>query len=67
MAKLMAPNIRIDWYPEGHFGDPSNPTLEELNTGYNLSRAIVTGFTLDFTDPITQEYKIGRASCRERV
>ena len=56
MAKLMAPNIRIDWYPEGHFGDPSNPTLEELNTGYNLSRAIVTGFTLDFTDPITQEY-----------
>lgn len=56
MAKLMAPNIRIDWYPEGHFGDPSNPTVEELNTGYNLSRAIVTGYTLDFTDPITEEY-----------
>ena len=56
MAKLMAPNIRIDWYPEGHFDDPSNPTLEELNTGYNLSRAIVTGYTLDFTDPVTEEY-----------
>ena len=56
MAKLMAPNIRIDWYPEGHFDDPSNPTLEELNTGYNLSRAIVTGYTLDFTDPNTEEY-----------
>lgn len=56
MAKLMAPNIRIDWYPEGHFDDPSNPTLGELNTGYNLSRAIVTGYTLDFTDPNTEEY-----------
>ena len=56
MAKLMAPNIRIDWYPEGHFDDPSNPTLEELNSGYNLSRAIVTGYTLDFTDPTTEEY-----------
>ena len=53
MAKLMAPNIRIDWYPEGHFADPENPTLEELNTGYNLSPAIVTGFTLDFTDSET--------------
>ena len=49
MAKLMAPNIRIDWYPEGHFADPANPTLAELNSGYNLSPAIVTGFTLDFT------------------
>ena len=56
MAKLMAPNIRIDWYPDGHFQDIHNPTVEELNTGYNLSRAVVTGFTLDFTDPDTQEY-----------
>ena len=53
MAKLMAPNIRIDWYPEGHFADPENPTLGELNSGYNLSPAIVTGFTLDFTDSET--------------
>ena len=49
----MAPNIRIDWYPEGHFADPENPTLGELNSGYNLSPAIVTGFTLDFTDTNT--------------
>lgn len=53
MAKLMAPNIRIDWYPEGHFADPENPTLGELNSGYNLSPAIVTGYTLDFTDTDT--------------
>lgn len=53
MAKLMAPNIRIDWYPEGHFADPLNPTIPELNSGYNLSPAIVTGFTLDFTDSET--------------
>ena len=53
MAKLMAPNIRIDWYPEGHFANPENPTLGELNSGYNLSPAIVTGYTLDFTDTDT--------------
>ena len=53
MAKLMAPNIRIDWYPEGHFKDPSNPLPDELNSGYNLYPAIVTGFTLDFTDSNT--------------
>lgn len=54
MAKLMAPNIRIDWYPEGHFADIQNPTLQELNNGYNLSPAIVTGFTLDFSDSETE-------------
>ena len=53
MAKLMAPNIRIDWYPEGHFADIQNPTVAELNSGYNLSCAIVTGYTLDFTDSNT--------------
>ena len=55
MAKLMAPNIRIDWYPEGHFADIQNPTVEELNSGYNLSCAIVTGYTLDFTDSNTED------------
>lgn len=54
MAKLMAPNIRIDWYPEDHFEDALNPTLRELNSGYNLSPAIVTGFTLDFADSETE-------------
>lgn len=56
MAKLMAPNIRIDWYPDGHFQDIHNPTVDELNSGYNLSCAITTGYTLDFTDPTTEEY-----------
>lgn len=55
MAKLMAPNIRIDWYPEGHFADIQNPTVAELNSGYNLSCAIVTGYTLDFTDSNTED------------
>src|SRR5690625_4015035 len=55
MAKLMAPNIRIDWYPEGHFADVHNPTIEELNSGVNLSCAIVTGFTLDFVDSNTED------------
>ena len=55
MAKLMAPNIRIDWYPEGHFQDIHNPTIAELNSGVNLSCAIVTGYTLDFTDSNTED------------
>lgn len=53
MAKLMAPNIRIDWYPDGHFQDIHNPTVDELNSGVNLSCAVVSGFTLDFADPDT--------------
>lgn len=55
MAKLMAPNIRIDWFPEDHFENPLQPTLAELNSGYNLSSAIVTGFTLDFEDSETEQ------------
>lgn len=55
MAKLMAPSIRIDWYPEGHFADVQNPTVAELNSGYNLSCAIVTGYTLDFTNSNTED------------
>lgn len=53
MAKLMAPNIRIDWIPRNLVADPENITIAELNSGYNLSPAIVTGFTLDFTDSDT--------------
>lgn len=55
MAKLMAPNIRIDWYPEGHFADTKKPTTLELNTGYNLSNTIAEGFTLDYVDPIIED------------
>ena len=55
MTKLMAPNIRIDWYPEGHFTQEQYPQPHELSSGYNLSPAIVTGFKLDFTDSNTVE------------
>lgn len=55
MAKLMAPNVRIDWFPEGHFVDPFNPSTAELNEGFNLSPAILTGYTLGFTDPDTED------------
>lgn len=54
MAKLMAPNMRIDWYPDEHFADHNNPTRDELNSGYNLSSAIITGYTLDFADSHTE-------------
>lgn len=50
MAKLMAPNIRIDWIPEGGFADPEKPRIHELNSGTNLSHAVVTGYTLNFLD-----------------
>lgn len=55
MAKLMSPNIRIDWYPEDTFSNPLEPTVNELNRGNNISSAIVTGFTLDFTDSQTEQ------------
>lgn len=46
--------VRVDWYPEGHFSNVKHPTLEELNTGYNLSPEIVTGFELNYVDPTTE-------------
>lgn len=54
MARLYSPNTRIDWFPEGHFSNPHYPTVAELNSGYNLSRAIVTGSEVDFVDPTTE-------------
>lgn len=55
MAKLTSPNTRIDWYPEGHFSNPLHPTVIELNTGYNLSPAIVEGSEVDYVDPTTED------------
>lgn len=57
MAKMMSPNTRIDWYPESGFVDPAAPTLAELNGGTNISCAIVTGYTLGFTDSDTDDSK----------
>lgn len=54
MARLTSPNLRIDWYPEDHFSNPVHPTIAELNSGYNLSRAIATGSSVDFVDPTTE-------------
>lgn len=51
----MSPNMRIDWYPEGHFADIKKPTVAELNSGYNLSNSVVEGFTLDYVDPIIED------------
>ena len=55
MPKMMAPNTRIDWYPENGFADPENPTVAELNAGTNISCAIVAGYTLGFTDSDTND------------
>lgn len=55
MPKMMAPNTRIDWYPENGFADPENPTIAELNAGTNISCAIVAGYTLGFTDSDTND------------
>jgi hypothetical protein len=54
---MMSPNTRIDWYPENGFADPENPTIAELNAGTNISCAIVTGYTLNFTDSDTDDSK----------
>lgn len=57
MAKMMSPNTTIYWYPENGFADAENPTLLELNAGTNISCAIVTGYTLNFTDSDTDDSK----------
>lgn len=57
MPKMMSPNTRIDFYPENGFADPENPTILELNAGTNISPAIVTGYTLNFTDSDTDDSK----------
>lgn len=57
MPKMMSPNTRIDWYPLSGFADPENPTVLELNAGTNISCAIVTGYTLAFTDSDTDDSK----------
>lgn len=57
MTKMMAPNTRITWYPANAFADPENPTIVELNAGTNISRAVVTGYTLGFTDSDTDDSK----------
>ena len=57
MPKMMSPNTRIDWYPEGAFANPAEPTEAELNAGTNISCAIVTGHTLNFTDSDTDDSK----------
>lgn len=57
MAKMMAPNTRIDWIPDGGIDDALNPLDTELNAGTNLSPAITTGYTLGFTDSDTDDSK----------
>ena len=57
MAKMMAPNTRIDWIPDGGISDARNPLDTELNAGTNLSPAITTGYTLGFTDSDTDDSK----------
>lgn len=57
MAKMMSPNTTIYYYPDNGFADPSKPTLAELNAGINLSCAIATGYTLNFTDSDTDDSK----------
>ena len=57
MAKMMAPNVRIDFVPDGGFANASEPTATELNAGTNLSAAITTGYTLGFTESDTDDSK----------
>lgn len=57
MAKMMAPNTRIDWIPDGGITDALNPEATQLNAGTNLSPAITTGYTLGFTDSDTDDSK----------
>lgn len=57
MAKMMSPNTRIDWFPLNAFAVPGAVTAPEANAGTNISCAIVTGYTLGFTDSDTDDSK----------
>lgn len=57
MPKMMSPKTTITWFPENGFANPEAPTLLELNAGLNISCAIVTGYTLNFTDSDTSDAK----------
>lgn len=57
MAKMMAPNVRIDFIPEGGLANPREASATELNAGSNLSPAITTGYTLGFTESDTDDSK----------
>lgn len=50
MKKMMSPNSRIDWIPVAGLTGLPVLSAAQLNSGKNLSPAIVTGYTLGATD-----------------
>lgn len=54
MAKMMNPKVTVWWVPEGTVGfDPDAPSAAVLTAARNISCAIVSGYTLNPTDPDT--------------
>lgn len=49
--KLLAPNVTIWWIDAAGVADPYAITAAEINAGKNISCAIVSGYTLNPTDP----------------
>lgn len=55
--KLLAPNTTIWWIPTAGLANPAAPTAALINAGTNISCAIVTGYSLNFTDSDTDDTK----------
>jgi hypothetical protein len=48
--KMVNPNTRIDWIPVAGLTSGSSPSAAQLNAGTRISPALVTGYTLKFSD-----------------
>ena len=51
--KMLAPTTTITWVPRAGIANFNAPTVAELNAGVNISCAVVAGYTLNATDPNT--------------
>lgn len=55
--KMLAPNTTIWWVPRSGVSDYTKIKAAEINAGSNISCAIVSGYTLNSTDPNTDDTK----------
>ncbi len=53
--KMLAPNETLWWVPKAGLPNYKVPTVAQINAGVNISCAVVTGYTLNPTDPDTDD------------
>lgn len=56
-VKMLSPSTTLWWIPTVGVVNPQAPTSAEVNAAVNISCAVMTGYTLNFTDPDTDDSK----------